>query len=121
MVLSRASVPEPNESCSMLRTAMFAIALLGISAMTSKVDASYCGVDVAGARARWAAARRSNLDSAHYEESCRTYYNQFFEAVKVRQAASICEDGIDRQRDLDMLDSEIDAFNNLIAAQCSGS
>jgi hypothetical protein len=31
-----------------------------------------------------------------------------------------CEDGIHRQRDLDLLDSEIDAFNSLIAAQCGG-
>jgi hypothetical protein len=35
--------------------------------------------------------------------------------VTARQAASVCENGIDRQRDLDLLDSEIDAFNNLIA------
>jgi len=40
--------------------------------------------------------------------------------VTARQAASVCEDGSDRQRDLDLLDSEIDAFNNLIAAQCGG-
>ena len=29
-------------------------------------------------------------------------------------------DGVDRQSILDLLDSEIDAFNNLIAAQCGG-
>jgi hypothetical protein len=29
-------------------------------------------------------------------------------------------DGTRRQRDLDLLDSEIDAFNDLIAAQCGG-
>ena len=28
--------------------------------------------------------------------------------------------GVDRQPILDLLDSEIDAFNNLIAAQCGG-
>ena len=42
--------------------------------------------------------------------------NQFFEAVTARQAASICHDGIDRQRTLEMLDAEIDVFNNPIAA-----
>jgi hypothetical protein len=36
-------------------------------------------------------------------------------------AESVCDGGIDRQRYLDVLDAEIDAFNNLIAAQCSGS
>lgn len=38
-----------------------------------------------------------------------------------RQAASLCEDSVKRQRNLEMLDAEIDAFNNLIAAQCTGS
>ena len=46
---------------------------------------------------------------------------QFFEAVKARQAAAICGDGLDHQRDLELLDAGIDAVNNLIASQCSGS
>jgi len=41
--------------------------------------------------------------------------------VKARQATSIREDGIDRQRALEILDVEIDAFNNLIASQCGTS
>jgi hypothetical protein len=40
--------------------------------------------------------------------------------VTARQAVSICRDHIDHQRDLALIDSEIDAFNNLIAAQCGG-
>jgi hypothetical protein len=42
------------------------------------------------------------------------------DAVTARQAASICEVGSERQRDIDLLDSEIDAFNDLIAAHCGG-
>jgi hypothetical protein len=45
----------------------------------------------------------------------------FFEAVTARQAASSCQDGDKRQQTLEALDAEIDAFNNLIAAQCGGS
>jgi hypothetical protein len=41
--------------------------------------------------------------------------------VKARQAAAICGDGLDHQRDLELLDAGIDAVNNLIASQCSGS
>jgi hypothetical protein len=41
--------------------------------------------------------------------------------VKARQAAAICDDGLDHQRDLKLLDAGIDAINNLIAFQCSGS
>ena len=106
----------------MLRIAMFAIALVVIPATASKVEAS-CNQasQVAAARVRWAAARQSSVDPAHYDESCRANGNLFFEAVKARQATAICEDGIDRQRALEILDGEIDAFNNLIASQCGGS
>jgi hypothetical protein len=85
---------------------MFAIALLVVAATTSEIEA------VAG---------RSTVDAANYEESCRAYANRFLEAVKTRQATSIREDGIDRQRALEILDAQIDAFNNLIASQCGGS
>ena len=83
----------------MLRIVMFAIALLVIPATASKVDASCSQVfEVAAARVRWAAVRQSSVDPAHYEESCRAYGDPFFKAVEARQATSICEDGIDRQR-----------------------
>jgi hypothetical protein len=105
-----------------LRIAVFAIGLLVIAATTSEVVAS-CGqiFEVAAARVRLAVAGQSSVDPASYEESCREYGNLFFEAVKARQATSIREDGIDRQRALEILDAEIDAFNNLIASRCSGS
>jgi hypothetical protein len=60
------------------------------------------------------------VDPAHHEDSCRAYANQFLEAAKTRQAASLCEN-VDRQRMLDRLDAEIDALNDLIATQCGGS
>jgi hypothetical protein len=70
--------------------------------------------------ADFSAGRQSRVDSAQDEKNCRAYRIHFYDAVTARQAAFICEDGIRRQRDLDLLDSEIDAFNNLIAAQCGG-
>ena len=106
----------------MLRIVIFAIAVLIVPATASKVDASYCGQvsELAAARLR-SATRESRVDPAHNEKSCRALGNHFFEAVEARQAASICDDGIDHQRALDVLDAEIDAFNNLIATQCNGS
>jgi hypothetical protein len=107
----------------MLRIAILLVAILPIAVTASNVEASYCGqsFDIAAARNRWAIARQRSVDPAHYDESCRAYGNQFFEAVTARQAASICRDGVDRQATLEMLDAEIDAFNNLIAARCGGS
>jgi hypothetical protein len=107
----------------MLRILMLFIAILPIAVTVSKVEASYCGqsFDLVAARDRSAAARQRRVNLAPGVERCRAYGNQFFEVVTARHAASICEDGGNRQRDLEMLDAEIDAVNNLIAAQCSGS
>ena len=112
----------PHHSTVTLRIAMFAVALLITPGTASKADPSYCGQvsDLAAARLRWGAARQSRLDPAQDEQRCRAWGIHFYDAVTVRQAASVCENGIDRQRDLDLLDAEIDAFNNLIAAQCGG-
>ena len=102
--------------------AVFVITLLINAVIVSKTDASYCGQgsDLAAARLRWAAARQSRVDPAQSEQKCRAYRIHFYDAVTARQAASVCEDDSDRQRDLNLLDSEIDAFNNLIATQCGG-
>jgi hypothetical protein len=39
--------------------------------------------------------------------------------MTARQVASFCKDGIDRVRILELIDSEIEAFNGLIATLCS--
>jgi len=112
----------PHNPALTLRIAIVAIVLLITPGTASKADTSYCGQvsDLAAARLRWAAARQSRLDPAQDEQKCRAWGIHFYDAVTARQAASVCEDGSDRQRDLDLLDSEIDALNNLIAAQCGG-
>jgi hypothetical protein len=110
----------------MLRIALFAVALLVapaiVPATAAKLDAS-CNqmFEAAAARAHVPAARRNGTDPTQSEEVCRAYGSQFFEAVKARYAASFCEDGVDHQRDLEKLDAGIEAVNNLMASQCSGS
>ena len=104
----------------MLRIATLLIAALPIAVTVAKAEGGYCGqtFDFAAARNRWAAARQRSVDPSHDDEACRAYDTQFFEAVTARQTASNCEGGDKRQRTLEVLDAEIDAFNNLIAAQC---
>jgi hypothetical protein len=106
----------------MLRIIILVIALLLDPALTAAADMSDCTQlsKLSIIRLRWAAARKSRADPGYKEESCRSYGSNFFEAVTTRQAASLCENVIDRQRLLELLDSEIDAFNDLIATQCSG-
>ena len=67
-------------------------------------------------RLRWGAVRKNHVDPAHNEEDCCSYTTNFFEAMTARQAASFCKDGIDRVRILELIDSEIEAFNDLIGA-----
>jgi len=52
-------------------------------------------------------------------EMCRVYGRYFYEAAVIRQATAPCESGAARDRDLESLDTEIDAFNKLIASRCS--
>jgi hypothetical protein len=95
----------------MLRIIILAVALLIDPAITAGAEMAGCSQlpDLSAARLRWAAVRKGRVDPRHS-----------FEAVTTRQAASFCRGGVDRQRTLELLDAEIDAFNDLIATQCSG-
>jgi hypothetical protein len=106
----------------MLQIILFLIPLLLYPAAPAKADTGYCGHTsrLASARLRWQAARQIPIDPALPDKNCRAFGIHFYEAVTARQATSACQDGIDRRRDLTLLDSEIEAFNNLIAAQCGG-
>jgi hypothetical protein len=106
----------------MLRIILFAVALLIDPALTAGAEMSSCSQlsSLSAARHRWTAVRKEPVDPGHNEESCRSYRTNFFEAVTTRQAASLCREGIDRQRNLDLLDFEIETFNDLIATRCSG-
>jgi hypothetical protein len=118
---ARRKRPMSNGASLMLSIFAFASPFLISSATPSRAGTSYCGpaFEFAAVQQRWAAARQSRVDPGHNEKNCRAYGIHFYEAVMARQATSMCRDGTDHQRDLDLLDSEIDAFNNLIATQCS--
>jgi hypothetical protein len=105
----------------MLRLSILAIALLSGLAVPADAQTSGCTQvsNLSTARLHWAAVRKGYVDPAHYDENCRSYATNFFEAVTARQAASFCKDGIDRERILESLDFEIEAFNDLIATVCS--
>ena len=104
----------------MLCLSILAIALLIDSATSAGAETPGCPQvsNLSTARLSWAAVRKGHVDPAHNEENCRSYATNFFEAVTARQDASFCKDGIDRQRILESLDFEIEAFNDLIATVC---
>ena len=71
--------------------------------------------DVDASRTRWAMLRSQPVRAADKDNSCRAYAASFYESVALRQAAAKCVDG---ELTLAVLDSEIDAFNDLLATKC---
>jgi len=100
-----------------LRINIVLIASAVISACTIPAVASECmsnkGIDTS--RTRWATLRSHAVHTTDNEETCRAYAASFYESVTLRQAAARCVDG---ERDLAVLDSEINAFNDLLATKC---
>jgi hypothetical protein len=68
--------------------------------------------DIEASRSRWATLRKQSVASTYSEKDCRGYAASFYETVKVRQATTRCLDG---ERNLALLDSEINALNDLLA------
>jgi hypothetical protein len=106
----------------MWRAVVPALLLLTAATMACGADATVCGQlhDLVAARLRWETVRKNRANTANHEMGCRSYGANFVEAVTARQAASVCRSGIELQRMLELLDSEINAFNDLIARHCSG-
>jgi hypothetical protein len=96
------------------------VASAAINAATIPAVASECTLskDIDASRARWATLRSQPANAADYEKACRAYAASFYESVTLRQAATRC---VDRERNLTVLDSEIKAFNDLLATKCGSS
>ena len=59
--------------------------------------------------------QQNRPDLAASGDICRVYIKRFVEAVTARKDAASCQDGVARQRALEALDAEIEAFNDRIA------
>ena len=68
-------------------------------------------------RPRSAAVRSQPANAVDNESACRAYAASFYQSVTLRQAASRYANG---ERTLALLDSVINAFNDLLATKCSG-
>jgi hypothetical protein len=103
-----------------MRGIIVLIASAAISASTIPAVASECSSskDVDASRTRWTKLRSQPVNATDNEKTCRAYAASFYESVRLRQAAAGCVDG---ERNLAVLDSEINAFNDLLATKCGGS
>ena len=95
------------------------IASAAINASTIPAVAAECTSikDIDASRSRWEMLRSQPAKAADKEKTCRAYAASFYESVTLRQAAAGCADG---GRNLAVLDSEINAFNDLLATRCGG-
>ncbi|MCP3469801.1 hypothetical protein NLM33_05590 [Bradyrhizobium sp. CCGUVB1N3] len=102
-----------------MRRILVLIASAAINASTIPAVAAECTSikDIDASRSRWETVRSRPAKAADKERTCRAYAVSFYESVTLRQAAAKCTDG---ERTLAALDSEINAFNDLLATKCGG-
>jgi len=102
-----------------MRRMALLIASVAITASAIPAVAAECTSikDIDASRSRWELLRSQPAKAAEKEKICRAYAASFYESVTLRQAAARCADG---ERNLAVLDSEIDAFNDLLATKCGG-
>src|SRR5262245_52011379 len=73
--------------------------------------------DIDASRSRWELLRSQPAKEADREKICRAYATSFYESVTLRHAAARCADSV---RNVAVRDSEINAFNDLLATKCGG-
>jgi hypothetical protein len=102
-----------------MRRIFVLIASFAINASTLPSVAAECTSvkDVDVSRSRWELLRTQPAKTADKEATCRAYAASFYESVTLRQVAARCGEG---GRNLAVLDSEINAFNELLATKCGG-
>jgi hypothetical protein len=89
------------------------IATAAINAST--IPAGAAEKDVDASRARSAMVHSQAANATDNEKACRAYAASFYESVMLRQAAAI---RVDVDRTLLVLDTVINAFNDLLATKC---
>jgi hypothetical protein len=89
-----------------------------INASTIPAAASQCAspTAIAATRMHWAAVRSQFNNATDHEAACRAYAASFYESVMTRQAVADCVG----YSGITALDSEINAFNDLLASKCGG-
>jgi len=105
---------------SMIRPATL-LAVLAINMSLTPALASQCASpsEIAATLTRWAAARRQFVQASNHDMACRALANTFYESVATRQATAACIHDVSGNAEIGALDSEIDAFNDLLSAKCS--
>ena len=95
---------------------LIASALINAATIPGLAAESALNKDVDAARVVAANVHSKPANAADNEKTCRAYAASFYESVVLRQAAA---NRVDGERVLAVLDSVINAFNDLLATKCS--
>jgi|ERR1700757_2250463 hypothetical protein len=104
----------------MIRPAiLFAMLAINVST-TPPTLASQCASpsEIAATLTRWAAARRQFVQASNHDMACRALATTFYESVATRQATAACIHDAGGKAEINALDSEVDAFNDLLSSKC---
>jgi hypothetical protein len=119
---SYVSSGDPHEwMLHMTRLAIF-LASLAIGAASMPALASQCTSpsEIAASRTRRVVIRQQLINTTDHEMACRAFAAAFLELVMARGVAATCVRDADRDSDINALDAEINAVNDLIAVKCRG-
>jgi hypothetical protein len=76
--------------------------------------------EIAASRTRRVVIRQQLFNATDHEMACRAFAAAFVELVMARRVATTCVQEADRDSDINALDAEINAVNDLIAVKCRG-
>ena len=93
-----------------------------LNASTIPVAALQCAspTAIAATRTHWAAIRNRFNNATDQAAACRAYAASFYESVTTRQELASCIRDTGHDEEIAALDSEINAFNDLLATKCGG-
>jgi hypothetical protein len=102
-----------------MRRILVLVAFAAINASAVPAVAAECTSikDIDASRSRWETLCSQPAKEVDKDKTCRAYAASFYESVTLRQAAATCATG---ERNIVALDSEIDAFNELLVTTCGG-
>jgi hypothetical protein len=101
----------------MRRTAVLVASTAIIASIPAVAAECASNKNIGATRTRSAMVRGQPANAADNEKACRAYAASFYESVTLRQVAARYADG---GRTLALLDSVINAFNDLLATKCGG-
>ena len=101
-----------------LRLSLLGLFLLSLST-TAALSATGCdeASTISASHLRYARMSHNSTGYPNHEDNCRAFIKQFVEAVEARQVTATCQDSVARRRSLEILDGEIQTFNERIAEQ----